>query len=426
MSDFAVRFGLALIVVIVACAAIIISRRNYAKAAIFEHSIEAFRLEFRRSIDAAQAATIKGVAKTIRDSISSVIKPINSTVRDFNARLARLEQQHADATASHMAGTQILDVRLARLEEHADAGAIQNLDARLARLEKHTDANAIESLDARLAGLEKHTEATATQIAGTQKQSLAENERIAARLIGLEQNLQQNLTALSDQLSLIKQTIDGAAVREQENLTALSDQQQNLTALSDQLSLIKQTIDGAAIREQDIKNSVEAVSSRVLNTQTRVDELFPRLVLGEKAREDLATLIGLFVKRLKNLNANLTETAQRLSDLETEFRSKARQLEERHSSILERMDCPSTSNTENRVKETPKAADGTIPIEANPIEANPIEANPIEANPIEAKTDGENAGVFERPPASKKSSDAANGEGEGRRSDNSRADQHAT
>ncbi|MFZ1151779.1 MAG: hypothetical protein WAR76_18925 [Xanthobacteraceae bacterium] len=383
MSDFALRFGLALVVVIVACAAVILSRRNYAKAANLEHSIEAFRLEFRRSIDAAQAATIKSVARTIHDNIFSVIKPIDSTVRDLDARLARLEQQHADATATHMAGTQILDVRLARLEQHTDATVIQNLDVRLAKLEEHDDASAIQNLDVRMAKLEEHSDAaaaTATQIAATQKQSLEENERIAARLVGFKRDL-----------------------------TALSDQQQSLTALSDQLSLIKQTIDEATVREQDIKNSIEAINSRVLDAQTRADELSPRLLLEEKARKDLATLISLFVKRLKKVNANATELALRLSDLERRFRLKATQLGERH--ILERTDSPSTSNMEDLVKDTtPKAADGAIP---------------IEANPIATKTDGENAGDSERPPPGEESSNKASVEGESR-ADNSRADQHAT
>lgn len=358
MSDFALRFGLALVVVIVACAAVILSRRNYAKAANLEHSIEAFRLEFRRSIDAAQAATIKSVARTIHDNIFSVIKPIDSTVRDLDARLARLEQ-HTDATV-----IQNLDVRLAKLEEHDDASAIQNLDVRMAKLEEHSDAAA----------------ATATQIAATQKQSLEENERIAARLVGFKRDL-----------------------------TALSDQQQSLTALSDQLSLIKQTIDEATVREQDIKNSIEAINSRVLDAQTRADELSPRLLLEEKARKDLATLISLFVKRLKKVNANATELALRLSDLERRFRLKATQLGERH--ILERTDSPSTSNMEDLVKDTtPKAADGAIP---------------IEANPIATKTDGENAGDSERPPPGEELSNKASVEGESR-ADNSRADQHAT
>lgn len=177
MSDFALRFGLALVVVTVASAAVILSRRNYAKSANLERNIEAFRLEFRRSIDAAQAATIKSIAKTIHDNIFSVIKPVDSTVRDLDARLARLEKQHADAAAAHMAGTQILDVRLARLEEHADATAIHNLDDRLAKLEEHTHAARIQDLDSRLAKLKEHTDATTTQIGATQKQTLEENER---------------------------------------------------------------------------------------------------------------------------------------------------------------------------------------------------------------------------------------------------------
>jgi len=392
VSDFALRFGLALIVVLVAGAAVIISRRNYAKSAVFERNIESFRLEFQRSIDAAQAATIKSVAKTIRESLSSVVKPIDSAMRDLDVRLARLEQHQADATAAHAAGTQILDVRLARLEEHADTNAIRNLEARFA-------------------DLQRHTETTATQIAGTQAQSLDENERIAARLIGLEQKLaplgdqQQNLAALGDQLSSIKQTIEGATLREQENIAALSDQQQSLTALTDQLSSIKKTIDEANVREQDIKNSIDGISSRILDAQTRLDELLPRLALGEKAREGQGTLIGLFVKRLKKVNAILTDTALRLSDLECNFRLAARQLDAHPSSILDRMDGPSTSGIENPIKEAPpQAADG--------------------ASPIEAKTDGQNAEAFE-PPAQNKESSAASVESESR-TENVRADQHAT
>jgi chromosome segregation ATPase len=361
LSDFALRFGLALVVVTVASAAVILSRWNYAKSANLERNIDAFRLEFRRSIDASQAATIKIIAKTIH---FSVIKPIDSTVRDLDARLARLEKQHADAATAQMAGTQILDVRLARLEEHADASAIQVLDARLARLEEHTDATAlhdldgrltqleeradatvIQDLDGRLAKLKEHTDATTTQIATTQKQTLEENERIAAQVVGLKRDLM-----------------------------ALNGQQQNLTGLSDQLLLIQQTIDGASVREQDIKNSIETINSRVLDAEARADQLSPRLLLEEKARKDLGNLISLFVKRLKKVNANATELALRLSDLECRFRLKATQIEGRH--ILERTESPSTSTTENPIKDaTLKAADG--------------------AGLTTEKSNGENGGVFE-------------------------------
>jgi uncharacterized protein (DUF3084 family) len=155
LSDFALRLGLALVVVTVACAAIIISRRNYARSADSERNLGAFRLEFQRSIDAAQAATIK----TIRENIFSVIKTINSTVKDFSVRLARLEER-ADETATHFAGAQNLEVHLARLEQHLDATATytENLDARLARLEERAEETAAQiagtgDLDARLGRL---------------------------------------------------------------------------------------------------------------------------------------------------------------------------------------------------------------------------------------------------------------------------------
>jgi chromosome segregation ATPase len=329
------RFGLAFVVVIVACAAVILSRRNYAKSANLERNIDAFRLEFRRSIDAAQAGTIKSIAKTIHDNIFSVIKPIDLTVRD-------------------------LDARLTRLEERADTPAIQDFDLRLARLEEYTDPTAIQNLDGRLTRLAEHADASTTEIAATQKQTLEENERIAAQLVGFKRDLK-----------------------------ALTDQQQNLTALSDELSLIKRTIDGTTAREQDIKNSIDAINSRLLDAQTRTDELPPRLLLEEKTRKELGTLISLFVKRLKKVNANATELALRLSDLECRFRLKATQLEERH--ILERTDSPPTSNLEDMLKDaTPKAADG--------------------AGTIAAKADGESGGIFESPSPSEKSSNEASPE----------------
>jgi chromosome segregation ATPase len=224
----------------------------------------------------------------------------------------RLEER-ADETATQIAGTQNLEVRLARLEERADETA--------------TQIAGTENLDVRLARLEERADEAATHMAGNRKQSLEQTERIAAQLAGHEQNL---------------------------------------TELSDRLSLIKQTIDGATLRDQDTHNSIEAISSRVVDTQQRMEELFPRQVLGEKALKDLGTLIGFFIKRLKTVNASSTEIAARLGDLESQFRSKLGQLEERHSSILERQDGLATSKIEDLVEDaTPKAADATIPIAAN-------------------------------------------------------------
>ena len=81
--------------------------------------------------------------------------------------------------------------------------------------------------------------------------------------------------------------------------------------------MIEQTIDAATVRDQERNNSIEVINSRLMNTQKQVDELFPRLELGEKARADLGTLISLFVKQLKGVNINSAETAVRVAELES-------------------------------------------------------------------------------------------------------------
>jgi hypothetical protein len=177
--------------------------------------------------------------------------------------------------------------------------------------------------------------------------------------------------------------------------------------LSDRLSLVKQTIDGTTLREQDTHSSIEAISSRIIATQQRVEELFPRQALGEKTLKDLGTLISFFIKRLKRVNASSTEIAMRLGNLESHFRSKLGQLEERHSSIIERKDGLATNKVEDLVEgATPKAVDATIPVAAN--------------------IDGKSAEGFEQATTpGQESSKKAIVEEEGR-ADNSRADQHAT
>jgi hypothetical protein len=228
ISDYALQVGVAL-VVLTATAVWIISRRpKYVKSADYKRGIEALRLEFRRSIDEARAATTKK-ATAVGDKLLSVIKPIDTSVTDLNVRFARLEER-ADAVEDFMAGPQ--------------------------------------------------------------KNVLRENEQIDARLRKLEQRL---------------------------------------TTLTDQVSLIEQTIDGASLRDQERNNSIEV---RLTSTEKQMDDLFPRLELGEKARVDLGGLISLFVKQLKRVNINSAETTVRVAELES-LRSKIAGLEERLNSTLD-------------------------------------------------------------------------------------------
>jgi hypothetical protein len=229
IGDYVFQVSVALVLLTGATAAWIMSRRRrYVKSVEFKRGIEALRLDFRRSIDEARAAATRK-ATAVSDKLLSVIKPIDTSVADLN-------------------------VRLARLEEHADS---------------------VEAF-----------------MAGPQKNVLQENEQIAARLRKLEQKL---------------------------------------TALTDQVSLIEHATDGASLRDQERNNSIEV---RLTSAEKQMDDLFPRLELGEKARTDLGGLISLFVKQLKRMNITSAETVVRVAELEG-LRSKIAGLEERLSSTLD-------------------------------------------------------------------------------------------
>jgi chromosome segregation ATPase len=265
IGDYVFQVGVALVVLTGATAAWIISRRRrYVKSVEFKRVIEALRLEFQRSIDEARAATTRK-ATAVGDRLFSVIKPIDKSVTDLN-------------------------VRLARLEEHAD------------------------SVEAFMSGLQKDEE----------------NEQITARLRKLEQGL---------------------------------------TALTDQVSLIEQTIDGTSLRDQERNNSLEAINSRLVSTQQQVDDLLPRLERGDKAREDQGGLISLFVKQLKRVNMYSTETAVRVAALEN-LRSKVSGLEERLSATLDHENHRSAENSTTNVHTdvgdaAPRTGDGASAIETN-------------------------------------------------------------
>jgi len=71
---------------------------------------------------------------------------------------------------------------------------------------------AVTDLNVRLERLEEHADAVSSFMAGPQRHALEDNERIDARLTKVEQRLK----ALMEQLSLLKHTIDEATVRDRE------------------------------------------------------------------------------------------------------------------------------------------------------------------------------------------------------------------
>src|SRR5262249_5329040 len=91
----------------------------------------------------------------------------------------------------------------------------------------------------------------------------------------------------------------------------------------------------------------------------QVDELFPRLELGEKARTDLGTLIGLFVRQLKRVNMNSAETALRVAELER-LRTKGTGLEQRLSPTVDLNNGSVENNNDFVGDATPKPGSGDI------------------------------------------------------------------
>ena len=304
LDQYAVEIGLALIVLTTAAAAWIVSRRRYVKSADFKRGIEALRLEFRRSLDDTRTATSKR-ATMIGDNLLSFIKPIDVTVTDLNVRLERLEE-HADAVSSFMAGPQ--------------------------------------------------------------RHALEDNERIGARLTKVEQSLE---------------------------------------TLIEQLSVLKQTIDEVTAQERERGNSVESLNSRLIDTQNQADGLSSRLELGEKARADLGSLIGLFVKQLKRVNVNSAETALRVADLEG-LRSKVSGLEARLSSAGARDKSRPTGNL----------------IENNNDLNSDTAVKVGDAVDLSETNGSENTGTFEQSMTSTKETPDAASVGAGGHSENGSARQH--
>jgi chromosome segregation ATPase len=304
LDQYAIEIGLALIVLTTAAAAWIVSRRRYVKPADFKRGIEALRVEFRRSLDDTRTVTAKR-ATTIGDNLLSVIKPIDVAVTDLNVRLERLEE-HADAVSSFMAGPQ--------------------------------------------------------------RHALEENERIDARVTKVEQSLK---------------------------------------ALIERLSVLKQTIDEVTAQERESGNSIESFNSRLVDAQKHADGISSRLDLGEKARADLGSLIGLFVKQLKRVNVNSAETALRVADLEG-LRSKVNGLEARLSPAGARDKSLSTGD----LSENNNDLNGDTTVKVGEAVDLP-----------ETNNGSENTGAFEQPLTSAKEATASIGAGS--HSENGGAGQHS-
>jgi hypothetical protein len=160
---------------------------------------------------------------------------------------------------------------------------------------------------------------------------------VGDKLLSVIKPIDTNVTELHVRLVRLEErtdSVEASLARPQKNvwqdneqIARLSRLEQRLTALTDQVSLIEEAIDGANLRHQERNNAIEV---RLTSTEKQMADVFPRLELGERARADLGGLISLFVKQLKGVNITSTETAARVAKLES-LHSKIAGLEERLS-----------------------------------------------------------------------------------------------
>lgn len=199
-------------------------------------------------------------------------------------------------------GVEALRLELRRSVDETRAAAARKaatVGDKLLSVIKPIDANVAE-LHVRLARLEEFANSVEAFMAGPQK-NVQDNEQIAVRLRTLEQKL---------------------------------------TALTDQVSLIERAIDGLNRKGQEKNNAIEV---RLTSAEKQMGEFVPRLELGEKARADLGGLISLFVKQLKRVNTTSTEAAVRVAKLES-LHSKVERLEQRLRSPVNNESHPPAEN----------------------------------------------------------------------------------
>jgi chromosome segregation ATPase len=229
---------------------------------------------------------------------------------------------------------------------------------------------AMTDLSVRLERLEEHADAVSSFMAGPQRHALEDNERIDARLTKVEQSLK---------------------------------------ALIERLSVLKQTIDEVTAQERESGNSIESLNSRLVDAQKHADGISSRLDLGEKARADLGSLIGLFVKQLKRVNVNSAETALRVADLEG-LRSKVSGLEARLSPAGARDKSLSTGDLIENINDL--NSDTTVKV-----------GEAVDLS--ETNNGSENTGTFEQPMTSAKEASNTASVGAGSHSENGGAGQHS-
>jgi hypothetical protein len=232
LGQYALHIGLALVALIAALAAWAVSRKRrsirredeiYIGRSAFERALETLRHELQQSIEASQATASR--AAEIGEKVIAAVKPIEVALRDLSGRIAELEWR-------------------AEASDELSADLKSSLRAQDSASEEN--ARAVEGINVRLGGFE------------------------------------QQLIAVFNQLSNLKQVIEGMAVRNDKNSEELRTINTSLAAVQSQMDDLSQCVNLGERGLTDLSIKTESIAESVASLKSSSQQAEQQLADGER------------------------------------------------------------------------------------------------------------------------------------------------
>jgi chromosome segregation ATPase len=282
LIQYAPEIGFAPVALTTVLAAWILFRRHqrsqrdegYIEHLDFGRALDQLRAEFQHSIE----ATLSRAAR-IGEKVLAAVKPIEEALRDFSSRIAKLE----------------------------------------------TRADASDELSASLQSSLRAQESSSKEVARTVE----------------EMNLRFEVF------------------------------HKQLTTMSDQLSSLRQTIDGLAAQNDQHGEKLGTIKSGLAAIQGQMDGLLQRVNVGQTDLTELSTKTEAMVESVVRLESCSRQTEQRLTDVERRFASKPAEPKETltDASIATESEKDTSENRTARVDSQASSGDGKLDRDEGPVDA---------------------------------------------------------
>ncbi len=262
MGTFALNIGYALIgIAAVVAVWIVWMKRRAPKPRPWlglPRELEALRTDFEELIDGALAEAQR--ATKIGETFVAALKPIDQAIRDFKNRITELEKR-SDAG----------DKRSSELEKRSDA-----VEKCSGELEKRADGG-----DKRLEELERRADAGEKRSSELEKSVADLEQRIISKLEGIN----RQLTAMAEQLSNVKVTLDSSMAAHEQTGDDLRTITGTLAAVQTHATGLSQRSDAAEANHARLSTSAESLAQSVAaidafskETAQRISTLEPRVL----------------------------------------------------------------------------------------------------------------------------------------------------